>query len=160
MKKDINYYKELFANLHFNKSFGPAPHKPLLLYTVMLMYSQGEYWDDKVWLTPSLEKNFKSLWSYLVTSTNHVCTITKPFYHMNYEPFWKISVKDGYEELFKDYYKMYNIKNLKDSIQWASLDVELVALLINSESAHELASFLLDTYFHDTNNKLPQQYTV
>lgn len=43
MLKDMAYYKYLFANMNWNKTDCPAPHKPVLLLGVMILYEIGVY---------------------------------------------------------------------------------------------------------------------
>ena len=58
--KDLKYYISCFSSLHTMKKMGkPAPHKALLLLSVIELVERGIITDCRVPLSNSLEKQFK-----------------------------------------------------------------------------------------------------
>ena len=72
MPKDLQYYAKKFAKLNVNKHRvrGAAPHKPVLLISVMELIEQGKMRLKQVPLSPELISTFLKYWRSLVR-TDH-----------------------------------------------------------------------------------------
>lgn len=144
--KDINYYINCFKKLKRAPNLGGAPHKPILLLSVIDCFNTGYINSERIYITAELMAYFKSNWNSYVT-TKHTMNFTLPFFHMSREPFWSLIEKRGYEiELtFKKSIKSFNA--LYTATDYAEIDKELVALLMNAETRYLLKEALLRLYF-------------
>jgi putative restriction endonuclease len=61
---------------------GGAPHKPILLLSVIRLFENGLLTNNQIYVLPELVASFKSNWSKLVT-TNHFPIFALPFYHLS-----------------------------------------------------------------------------
>lgn len=150
--KDTTYYCSLFKKLRRDYKNGGAPHKPILLISLIQAFQQKQYSSKQIAITPELVGLFKSNWNRLVV-TNHQCLFTLPFYHMNTEPFWELIPNLGCEIWVKSKSSMRSFTNLTTAIKYAVIDEELKELFINNEESNILIQFLLDEYFPNTKDK-------
>jgi putative restriction endonuclease len=128
---------------------GGAPHKPILLLSVIRLFEQGICADNKIYVLPELVASFKSNWAKLVL-TNHFPIFALPFYHLSSEPFWKLIANAGCEKWIESKSSMRSFGNLTTAVQYALIDKELSNLLLISENRDILKIALLDKYFPDT----------
>ena len=152
MIKDLAYYLHCFQKLKRDMKNGGAPHKPVLLLSIIALYEKGIYIDNQIAVLPELVATFKSFWNPLVI-TNHHPQFTLPFYHMKSEKFYTLVPNFGYEKLLLTNNAVRTLDGLRMSVNYGMLDVELSMLLQNPESREVLKHTLLDTYFPKT-----QQY--
>ncbi len=150
--KDLTYYSSLFENLRRDFKNGGAPHKPILLISLIQAFQQGLYKTTEITITPELVGLFKSNWNKLVT-TNHQCLFTLPFYHMNSEPFWNLEANIGCEIWVKSKSSMRSFANLTTAIKYAVIDEELKEFLLNKSDSKVLIQILLEKYFLATKEK-------
>ena len=153
MRKGVAYYKDCFANLHLNneKGRGFAPHKPILMLSIIALFRQKYITNNRIFLNQTLIDEFSRTWESMDTSS-FVKNIVKPYYHMQYEPFWRLKVNSGYEEAVKDYRKMYSMKNITESVQYAEIDDELANILVTELGCTELSKILIENYFGNNDN--------
>jgi putative restriction endonuclease len=149
MLKDLNYYCSVFKNLRRDYKNGGAPHKPILLISLVQAFKQNIYKSNQIFINPELVGLFKSNWNILVNS-NHTCLFTLPFYHMNTEPFWSLEPNIGCEIWVKSKSSMRSFSNLTTAIKCAIIDEELVELLTKKEESDILIDILLCKYFPET----------
>jgi putative restriction endonuclease len=152
MNKDLKYYCSLFGKLRRDSKNGGAPHKPILLISLIQSFQQNIYKSNQITILPELVGLFKSNWASLV-ATNHTCLFTLPFYHMRTEPFWSLIPNEGCEIWVNSKSSMRSFANLTTAIKYATIDIELFNLLINEDDANILLYFLLDKYFPETKSK-------
>lgn len=93
---DTKYYLYHFAHLHTAKLKGkPAPHKAVLLLAVMSLIERGSISTPEIELTDELVDEFKKIWTdKLPESCPFSCDISKPYFHMQHEPFWRLIEHD------------------------------------------------------------------
>jgi putative restriction endonuclease len=94
----LQKYLKAFEKLRIDKAHGDAPHKPILLLSVLQTFQNGLNTSQRIYITPELVALFKSNWSLLVT-TKHDCRFALPFYHLTSDKFWKIIPKSGFENI-------------------------------------------------------------
>jgi putative restriction endonuclease len=128
---------------------GGAPHKPILLLSVICLFEKGIFTDNRIFVLPELVASFKSNWAKLVV-TNHLPIFTLPFYHLCSEPFWKLIANTGCEKLIESESSMRRFENLITAVNYALIDNELVDLLLVPENRDILKTTLLDKYFSST----------
>ena len=100
MEKDLNYYIRKFAKLNVNKKNGiSAPHKPILLLSVIELVEQKKIQNNQIYLSPELIATFLKYWSNLVT-TKHQSNIALPYFHLTGDKFWHLAPSMSYEGIF------------------------------------------------------------
>lgn len=139
-------YLHHFTHLKRDRKNGGAPHKPILLLSVIRMFEQGIFKDRRIEIIPELVASFNSHWAQLVT-TNHNKIFALPFYHMRSEPFWELLPNPGCDTWINSKSSMRSFGNLTTAVQCAIIDSDLATLLRNSETRDLLKVVLLDTYF-------------
>lgn len=136
-------YLTLLTSLNVSSKEGrPAPHKPILLLTIINFIEAGVIDDGKVYLTSELELAFKNNWNRLVGDDSFFnCNIALPFYHMGSEPFWKLIKSSIYEER-----QSYNLSALKESFEYAQLDREFADQLKDKQYRAKCRVLLISYY--------------
>lgn len=147
----ITKYLLAFKNLRLDRSHGIAPHKPLLLLSVLQAFQNNLITSQKIFITAELVALFKTNW-YLLVDTNHDCKITYPFYYLKSDKFWKLIPKNGFENINQMGSIMKSFSNLNAAVDFAVIDNELFHLMKDKQSNNVLQHFLLDEYFPYTKN--------
>lgn len=145
----LPYYVHCFTHLKRDAKNGGAPHKPILLLTIIRLFEKGIFTNNQIHILPELVATFKSNWTKLVI-TNHHPIFAMPFYHMNSEPFWKLIANVGCEKWIESKSSMRSLGNLTTAVNFALIDNELTELLIQPESRDVLKISILDRYFPET----------
>lgn len=145
----LPYYIYCFTHLKRDAKNGGAPHKPILLLSIIRLFEKGIFTDCQIHILPELVASFKSNWTTLVES-NHHPIFAMPFYHMNSEPFWKLIANVGCEKWIESKSSMRSLKNLTTAINFALIDNELTELLLIPESRDLLKISILERYFPET----------
>ena len=110
-----------FKKLRIDRSHGIAPHKPILLLSVLQAFQNYLIINQRIYITPELVALFKSNWSLLVI-TNHDCRISYPFYYLKSDKFWKLIPKNGFENINQMGSIMKSFFNLNAAIDFAFID--------------------------------------
>lgn len=149
MEEKLPYYIHCFTHLKRDMKNGGAPHKPILMLSIISLFEKGIFTNSQIHISPELVASFKSNWSKLVI-TNHHPIFALPFYHMNSEPFWKLIANIGCEKWIESKNSMRSLKNLTTAVNIALIDTELSDLLIRPESRDILKISILEKYFPET----------
>lgn len=182
--KNFEYYYNCFGNLNTAKMKGhSAPHKPLLLLSVLDLIEQGFLTSNLIELSDALVNRFKeNTKAYLGNSIIFKPNIGYPFYHLTSEPFWKhlhkinsqiISAEEmspNHEcsvskvaesivnfnsiELEKP---IYSIKRLRERYAGAVIDKELFELLKNQDARAKLRTLLISRYLSNQPNSISKE---
>jgi putative restriction endonuclease len=139
-------YTKQFAKLRRAHTFGGAPHKPILLLSILHLFEQGVIKQNRIEITPQLVSTFKDFWRLLVT-TPHTPNFSLPFYHLKSEPFWHLVVKPGHQLALTKSHSIKSFSALKDAVGWASFDTDLFKLLEVKENLEILRLTILEYYF-------------
>jgi putative restriction endonuclease len=142
---DLLFYSEIFRNLSVAKKNGkPAPHKAILLLSVIDLVASSDIEDERILYSDSLRKQFVINWDIHVESCSPFqCIMSTPFYHMSSECFWDlVPIKYGMESpkstpsesLIKRHYKC------------ARINEDLFELLKTKESRDCLREVLITKY--------------
>lgn len=146
---NLETFIELFSDLNTGggKIKDIAPHKPILLLTVIQAYEQKLLTINQIPITPELTSLFKSNWNQFV-NTDHTLGFALPFFHMKNEKgcWWELVPNPGCE-LWVQYGKLTSFGNLSAAVTYAQIDVRLANLLLNQETRNILRTVLLDVYF-------------
>ena len=154
MQEDLSKHQSAFKSLRRDKShkaYGIAPHKPLMLLSLLQAISNKIYTSSKIYITPELVALFKTNWSLLVIS-NHECRFALPFYHLTGDKFWQLHPKQGFESILQLKSSMRSFANLNAAIEYAFVDDALFKLMQDEKSNSILQQILLDEYFSETKN--------
>ena len=149
MKEKLPHYVYRFTHLRRDNKNGGAPHKPILLLSIIRLFEEEIIKNNQIFILPELVGSFKSNWTRLVY-TNHHSIFAMPFYHMRSEPFWKLVPNVGYEKWMELKSSIRSLNNLTAAVNHVLIDDELTELLLHSESRDILKMSILDTYFPDT----------
>ena len=148
----IQKYLQSFKRLRLDRSHGVAPHKPILLLSVLQAYQNNLIQDQRIYITPELVALFKANWNVLVTS-KHDCRISYPFYYLKSDKFWKLIPKLGFDNLDRMGSLVKSFSNLNAALEFALIENDLFLLAIDKKSNAILQQFLLDEYFPETKNR-------
>lgn len=147
----LTKYLSNFKTLRIDRSHGHAPHKPVLLLSVLQAFQNNLITDQRIYITPELVALFKSNWSLLVTS-NHDCRFALPFFHLTSDKFWKLIPKPGFDNILQFKASMRSFVNLNAAVDCAVIEFDLFFLMKDKKSNSILQQFLLDEYFPETKN--------
>jgi putative restriction endonuclease len=150
---ELKKYLHLFKKIRIDRSHGFAPHKPILLLSVLQLYRSKFHVDRRVFISPELVALFKANWTSLV-KTNHDCRISYPFYYLKSDKFWHLVPKAGFENIDQMGSIMKSFSNLNAAIDYAVVDSELFLLAIDNRSNEILQQFLIDEFFPESKANL------
>ena len=152
-EETIIKYSSQFKKLRcaYVKGMGKAPHKPILLLSIIQLISRGEITNNRIFITSDLLLAFKQNWNRLVV-TNHKRNFSLPFFHLRSEPFWYLVSRPGKEIVTTSSKSIKSFKNLKESIAYAEIDRELFLLLQEIQNQLWFEQLILDNYFPTTRN--------
>ena len=122
--------------------YGKAPHKPVLLLTIIELLEKGIIADNRVGVTPELVATFKENFA-LLAEASHNDDFTQPFFYLKNEGFWFLQPKPGYQI---DLY-IRSVHTLSDRLDYAHFADDLYGLLCVDYPRLTLKNTLLDTYF-------------
>lgn len=147
MEVALQYYLKAFKRLRVDRSHGGvAPHKPILLLSILQAVKERIITSNQIYLTPELISLFRNNWSRLVY-TKHDCRISYPFYYLKSEKFWKLVFKEWTMDFNRIDSLVKNINRLNTVIDFAIIDNNLFSLMQDNESNNILIQCLLAEYF-------------
>lgn len=145
----INTFIKAFSKLNRATKNGiKAPHKPILLISVIQSIACGEIKENKIEITPQLVARFKDNWNWLVKESYFKPNFALPFYHLTSDKFWFLQTYTGKEILLTSSLSIRSFLQLKEAVAYAFLDDSLYILLMQPESRDILYQFLLKSYFN------------
>ncbi len=148
-KKTLDKFIYDFTHLRRDYKKGGAPHKPILLLSVISQFYNDNIKENKVFITPELVGEFKRIWSDLV-ETDHHCIFALPFYHLRSSSFWYLKPKYGFEGIVNSKIAMKSFSNLNDAVEYVYLDEDLYDFMQNKIDRNKLLNAILDKYFPST----------
>ena len=149
MQETLQKYLQIFKKLRLDRSHGIAPHKPVLLISILQAFQNNLITNQRIYITPELVALFKANWSLLVTS-NHDCRFALPFYHLIGDKFWILIPKAGFENILQLKAGMRSFASLNAAVECAIIKDDLLSLMKEKNSNSILQQFLLDEYFPET----------
>ncbi|MBE9017638.1 HNH endonuclease [Chroococcidiopsidales cyanobacterium LEGE 13417] len=155
--KNLNYYTSKFIKLNVDRAHGsPAPHKPILLLSVIELIEQGILKHNQIPLSAELVAAFLKLWQQL-GSTAHNADIGMPFFHLRSDGFWHFRPNPGFEGMLSSSgAKVRAVNALRQAVEYAYLDEELFELLQQPTSRNLLINTLLNTWFVDKTQQVQE----
>lgn len=139
-----------FSSLHVNKQRGQiAPHKAILLLSVMDLIASGYINSNKIEFSERLEEQFMRNWKLYVRKDSIFRPIVgTPFWHLQYESFWKLEPFIGGDKTLSElkFTNPYSSSTLRAHIRYAEIDKELFMLMQSVENRKQLRDVLISTY--------------
>lgn len=147
-------YSNAFKNLKRGAApQGKAPHKVVLLLSVLQAYQNKLILRNQICVSPELILLFKSNWNDLVI-TNHVCNFALPFWHLKGDKFWHLRANTGFENFIQMKESVSSINQLNNIVDFAFLDDNLFEIMMDKKSNLIFQELLLSEYFPDHSIKL------
>lgn len=149
----LPYYLHKFSHLRTDRSAswtaatqGQAPHKPILLLSILDLFAQGRILSNLIEVTPELGQLFAAYWS-AVMPPERRGNLALPFFHLRSSGFWHLLPQPGQEAALQAVRQVDTLNQLGKLILGASLDDDLFQLLQAAESRNALRTILVQTYF-------------
>jgi putative restriction endonuclease len=142
----LGYYSQRFQRLRVDRAHGVAPHKPILLLSVIELIRKDIICQNQIHLSIELQDTFLKYWSFL-GSDIHNPDISRPFFHMKSGKFWHLWANSGYEKILYSGMKPRNLAEVKAAIQYAYLDEDLFEFLQEPRSRDSLITILVARWF-------------
>ena len=143
-------YIDQFSNLNVHVSFGKhAPHKPIMLLTIITLIENGEIWENVIRPTDKLKTIFDAFWmNYVPKDSQYVIAPWTPFWHLKNEPFWHFKPKSTEIDLdsIVGPGMTASIAQIRDNIDYAYVDSDLFNILQDKEFRAILKRLLIDIY--------------
>lgn len=151
--RSLSYYCQKFSQLRVDRVRGIAPHKPILLLSVIDLIEQGQLRHNRICLSPELIATFLQFWNQLGTE-QHRSDIAMPFFHLRGDDFWHHKPAPGFEAAITSKVRFKTIKSLREAVQYAYLDGELFGYLQNPPSRLALVDVLIKNWFGDREREI------
>jgi putative restriction endonuclease len=143
----------LYRLTHLNRGntkYGLAPHKPVLLITLLELIEKHHITENKVYVDTELVGTFQENWRLLVTSLNQP-DFTQPFYYLQSEKvsglsIWHLLPQPGCQ--INAHIKSVN--TLISVLCYGYFAEDLFLLLSDPVTCSVFKNHLLDTYFPET----------
>ncbi|EAY30986.1 HNH endonuclease [Microscilla marina] len=139
-----------------NKKGSVAPHKPILLLSMIRLIEDRVITSQRIYLTPELLSTFKEYWELLANPKYHR-EISLPFFYLKSDGFWKLIPNLGHEEFFASKKTIKTFHQLTTKVAYAELDEALFQFLQNKQHRQDFCQILLDTYLAYSKNKFTEQ---
>lgn len=149
-----------FTHLRIDYKYGGAPHKPVLVLSLINGFSEGLFTTSKIHITPEFVGLFKSLWNKYVDSPRHTPRFSLPFYHLKNEKanYWRLIPNAECEKWVESKSSMRSFNSLKSAVAYAEIDIELAELLLLEENRELLEMAILEKYFSHSSNANSKDY--
>jgi putative restriction endonuclease len=127
-------------------TFNRAPHKPILLLTIMDLIANQRIKSNFIELDVELSDIFDLYW-HKVFGDERDSNILMPFWHMTSEGFWHLVAVPGKEIALASVGKIRSFRQYSQLALGARFDDELFALLEKPSTRDELRRILIEKYF-------------
>lgn len=144
--ESLIYYSKKFERLRVDRAHGIAPHKPILLLSVIKLIQQDSITQNQIYLSEELIATFKEVWIYL-GSENHYPNISKPFFHLRGDKFWHLIPNRGYRKIIASKVKLKTFAEVNQAVKYVQIDDALFELLQNPLSRASLTTILVQKWF-------------
>ncbi|WP_059001187.1 hypothetical protein [Leptolyngbya sp. NIES-2104] len=148
----LQYYSIRFSRLRVDRAHGIAPHKPILVLTVIELIRTGTIKRNQIFLSSNLIETFLQVWSYL-GSERHNPDISRPYFHLQGDKFWHLTPNPGIRKIITSKIKLKTFQEVKQAVKYAQIDDALFELLQEPASRVSLTTILIHRWFY---NKLDQ----
>jgi putative restriction endonuclease len=134
-------------------AYGSAPHKLVLLLTIIDLIDKEYFKDNKFTLTPDFVAEFLENWA-LPVETKHQADFTQPMFYLqsekiNNHAIWQLVPKAGFQ--IKSHIRSVN--TLKEVLEYGTFNQEVFQLLYTKENRNIIRSCILNRYFTNSKNR-------
>ena len=140
----LQKYIHKIRRLNIDRAHGPAPHKPVLLLSVIELIEGGQVIENKILLSPELAEISLKYWRRV---TNRKPDLAMPFFHLKSDKFWHLHPNAGYETALRVANQIKGISRLREVVAYASLNDDLFVLLADARDRETIRQTLIRTYF-------------
>ncbi len=137
MNASDNKWLARLGRLRVDQKGSPAPHKPLLLLTVIEMVEAGILTEPRLPLSGDLTFRFLALWPIVAARRHQAPEIWLPFYHLKTSRIWIPLDANGVPT------------DERRRAAMAQIDPEFFDCLLDPGFRHRLRLLLIDRYFTD-----------
>ena len=141
----LHKYLDAFGKLHRN--MGLAPHKPILLLSILDEIGRGRITDNEIILTVELVSAFREYWQVLpLPPGNWLERVYMPYRYLYQDGFWHF-VKNDEALTGKEVGEPHSIPDARSRVDYACLEMDLWQLLQEKPAREALHAHLLQVYF-------------
>ena len=141
----LSKYLNLFGSLHRN--MGLAPHKPVLLLSILDEIDRGHVTDNEIHLTVELVAAFRENWAVLpLPPGNWLERIWNPYRYLLQDGFWEL-VKDGQALSGQEVGQPNSVNDMRRRADYAKFSPDLWETLQDKAARKMLRQHLLQVYF-------------
>ncbi len=140
LRSDVSAARWPAATLH------RAPHKPLLLLTILDLFAQGLITTNLIQYHVDLTDTFELYWT-KVMGTEKRTTWMLPFFHLQRDGFWYLIPVPGMESALQVTAQIKSFSQMEQMVIGARLDDSLFAALASDSCRDILRRFLIERYF-------------
>jgi putative restriction endonuclease len=150
---NLEQYKLAFSKLRSDvKRYWPtstlhrAPHKPLLLLSIMDLIANNQINSNFFELNADLMDTFDLYWEKVI-GRERESNILMPFYHMTSEGFWHLVPVPGMGQAIVSVGRIKSYRQFNQVALGAKLNDDLFTLLLSPDSRNDLRRVLVEKYF-------------
>lgn len=144
----LSTYVRKFSKLRVAHVKGdPAPHKAILLLSVIDCIQHQEISENKIYISPELVARFKDNWHKMVNNDKFTPNFSLPFYHLHNDRFWFLRTHLGREIALTSSRSIKSLAHLREVIDYAYFSEDLFQFLSNQHTGNILKHALITTYF-------------
>lgn len=150
------YLTKLTRLKRANTAYGLAPHKPVLLLSMLELIEKGIVNNNRIYVNTDLVATFQENWRLLATTLNQP-DFTQPFYYLQSEKvegqqIWFLQPKPGCQ--INAHIK--SVTRLAEVLEHGHFADDFYIVLTNPEGRNIIKTVLLDTYFPQTRSQFTQ----
>jgi putative restriction endonuclease len=144
MTDRLNFYLHKIKSLRLGRARGTvAPHKPLLLLTIIDLIEQGSISRNRIEPSPQLVETYLSYYSQVGAGWPRPFL---PFFHLKTSGFWHLHARKGQEGVLNAAHAFKSMSHLSSVVSHASLDDELFALLLDPAAREVIRQTIIDAH--------------
>src|SRR4030042_764648 len=148
----LEKYIKIFSNLRTDKNHNRypsftnhrAPHKPLLILSIMDLIAQGQITENFIEPSYELVEAWNGYYSQIMTPGSPT-SMAYPFPRLKTDGFWQRLLRPGYDP--ETEYNISSMNRLREVYYGGKMDDELFQYLLNPETREKLRLVLIRTYF-------------
>lgn len=123
-----------------------APHKPLLLLTILDLAAQQQLPNNFIYYNTDLLDIFDLYWQ-KVMGDGRAGNPLLPFFHLKSDGFWHLVAQPGREDVLRATTQIRSLRVLRELVLGARLDDELYTLIQLAVPRDTLRAVLIERYF-------------
>lgn len=144
MSKLLTSYLHKIERLRVDRTRDlPAPHKPLLLLTVLDLIERGEITDNRIEISPLLVETYLNYWKHIPTGQPR---LFNPFPRLRTSGFWHLHARPRQEAALAATRSFQSMSHLTKLVAYASLDPKLFMLLQRPEVREVMRQTIIETH--------------